>query len=97
MNKGDALRSIHFPKDQESLQKARLRLKFEELFYVQVQLLEHKQVRVEKHPGQLLQDTQLLHRFYHEYLPFSLTDAQQRVVKEIYHYYPLGHAVTDTS
>ena len=91
LNKEEALCNIHFPKDQSVLQKARLRLKFEELFYVQVQLLQHKQVRVEKQPGQVFQGTQLLNRFYHQYLPFSLTGAQQRVVKEIYHDLKSGH------
>ncbi|MEL6358619.1 MAG: ATP-dependent DNA helicase RecG, partial [Bacteroidota bacterium] len=91
ISKIEALRNIHFPKDQGSLQKARLRLKFEELFYVQVQLLQHKQVRVEKQPGPVFQDTQLLHRFYHQLLPFALTNAQQRVVKEIYQDFRSGH------
>ena len=91
ISKEEALRNIHFPRDQAFLQKARLRLKFEELFYIQVQLLQHKQVRVEKQPGQVLQDTQLLHRFYHQHLPFTLTGAQQRVVKEIYHDLRSGH------
>ncbi|MEL6607140.1 MAG: ATP-dependent DNA helicase RecG [Bacteroidota bacterium] len=91
ISKIEALRNIHFPKDQGSLQKARLRLKFEELFYVQVQLLQHKQVRVEKQPGQVFQDTQLLHRFYHQHLPFALTNAQQRVVKEVYQDLRSGH------
>ncbi|MEM9416899.1 MAG: ATP-dependent DNA helicase RecG [Bacteroidota bacterium] len=84
LSKAEALRNIHFPPDQALLQRAQLRLKFEELFYIQIQLLQRKQVQVEKHPGQVLQDTQLLHRFYHQHLPFTLTEAQQRVVKEIY-------------
>lgn len=91
IGKAEALRNIHFPQDQAFLQKARLCLKFEELFYIQVQLLQRKQVNVEKHPGQVLQETKLLHRFYHQHLPFPLTGAQQRVVKEIYHDLRSGH------
>lgn len=91
LSKAEALRHIHFPQDQALLQKARLRLKFEELFFIQVQLLQRKQVQIQKHPGQVLQDTQLLNIFYHQHLPFSLTGAQQRVVKEIYQDLRSGH------
>jgi len=84
VDKRIALRHIHFPKDSSLLQQARSRLKFEELFYIQLQLLEMKQIRLEKHPGSVLADTQRLNEFYHRYLPFELTGAQKRVVREIY-------------
>ncbi|MEM7055295.1 MAG: ATP-dependent DNA helicase RecG, partial [Bacteroidota bacterium] len=80
----EALLNIHFPESYESLQKARFRLKFEELFYIQLRLLQLRQIRIEKQPGQIFQDTSLLNQFYRTSLPFELTQAQKRVVKEIY-------------
>ena len=84
IGKSAALLNIHFPKDHELLKQARLRLKFEELFYLQLQLLHLKQIQLEKCKGQVLHDTRLLHRFHATELPFVLTGAQKRVVKEIY-------------
>lgn len=80
----EALLNIHFPESYKSLQEARFRLKFEELFYIQLRLLQLRQIRVEKQPGQVLQNASLLTQFYHTSLPFELTQAQKRVVKEIY-------------
>jgi ATP-dependent DNA helicase RecG len=82
--KKDALLNIHFPQSVELLQKARFRLKFEELFYVQLRLLKLKLARVDKFKGVLLNDTTLLNEFYHNHLPFELTDAQKRVIREAY-------------
>jgi ATP-dependent DNA helicase RecG len=79
-----ALANIHFPTNPEILQKARLRLKFEELFYVQLRLLQARQLRLEKQIGQSYKETKLLQHFYQNGIPFELTDAQKRVVKEIY-------------
>lgn len=84
MGKAEAIRNIHFPHDQAALQRARFRLKFEELFYVQLRLLKLKHARIEKFKGQIFQDVTYLNVFYHEYLPFALTNAQKRVIKEIY-------------
>lgn len=84
MSKPAALYNIHCPESYTLLQQARTRLKFEELFYLQLQLLQHKQIRIEKHKGQELSNTQLLRRFYARELPFALTLAQKRVVREIY-------------
>lgn len=84
ISKRDALVNIHFPKDQEWLQKATVRLKFEELFYVQLRLLKLKISRTEKTEGQVLQDTRLINKFYHDIIPFELTNAQKRVIKEVY-------------
>ena len=91
VDRATALANIHFPEDATALQQARFRLKFEELFYIQIQLLQLKKVRLDKHPGKALRNTQLLSRFYHDGLPFALTGAQQRVVKEIYRDLRSGH------
>jgi ATP-dependent DNA helicase RecG len=85
ISKRDALVNIHFPKDQEWLNKATKRLKFEELFYIQLRLLKLKISRIEKSSGQVFQDTGLINKFYHDHLPFELTNAQKRVIKEVYH------------
>lgn len=85
LSKKEALFNIHFPQNNELLQKASFRLKFEELFYVQLRLLKLKLARIDKFRGQVFHDTELLTRFYKEHLPFDLTDAQKRVIKEIYH------------
>lgn len=82
--KKDALINIHFPKSAELLSRSQHRLKFEELFYIQLRLLKMKLVRQEKFRGQVFQDTSLLTKFYNEHLPFALTDAQKKVIKEIY-------------
>nr|WKN38798.1 ATP-dependent DNA helicase RecG [Tunicatimonas sp. TK19036] len=82
--KRDALRNIHFPESINCLEKATFRLKFEELFYVQLRLLKLKLARIDKYPGQVFGDTKLVHQFYEKHLPFELTNAQKRVIKEIY-------------
>ena len=84
VSRAEALKNIHFPTDQIALQKARFRLKFEELFYVQLRLLKLKHARIEKFKGQVLKDASLINTFYHHHLPFSLTEAQKRVIREIY-------------
>ncbi len=89
--KAQSLWNIHFPKNHHVLGQARFRLKFEELFYLQLQLLQLKQIQVEKRKGKILHNTQLLHRFYKTGLAFALTGAQKRVVKEIYRDLRSGH------
>lgn len=79
-----ALKQIHFPENPEILQKARFRLKFEEFFFVQLRLLKLKLTRTEKSRGQILNQTELLTKFYKEHLPFELTEAQKRVVREAF-------------
>jgi ATP-dependent DNA helicase RecG len=79
-----AIQEIHFPSTTEALQKARFRLKFEELFYVQLRMIRLKLTRIEKYRGAVLSDTSLLTQFYNDHLPFPLTEAQKRVIKEIY-------------
>ena len=79
-----ALLNVHFPQSAELLQKARFRLKFEELFYVQLSLLKQRSVRLQKANGFLFAKVgNLFNTFYEKQLPFPLTGAQKRVVKEI--------------
>ena len=84
ISKREALLNIHFPASNDLLESARHRLKFEELFYIQLRLLKMKIVRQEKAKGQVFNKTALLNEFYNQYLPFQLTDAQKKVIKEIY-------------
>ena len=79
-----ALLAIHFPQSHEQLAAAQSRLKFEELFYIQLRLIKMKLVRQEKFKGLVFNDTAILTRFYKEHLPFALTEAQKRVIREIY-------------
>jgi ATP-dependent DNA helicase RecG len=84
VGKKEALINIHFPKSLEWLERAQRRLKFEELFFIQLRLIKMKLVREEKFKGMVFGDTSILTRFYKEHLPFDLTEAQKRVVREIY-------------
>jgi ATP-dependent DNA helicase RecG len=84
VGKKEALRQIHFPSSIEGLSQARKRLKFEEFFYLQLRLLTLKVTRTEKSLGQVLRSTQLLTDFYTRHLPFELTNAQKRVIREIF-------------
>src|SRR5688572_26254674 len=84
LSKKEALYNIHVPATFELLARAQHRLKFEELFYIQLRLLKMKLIRQTKFRGQLFQNTSLLNKFYKDHLPFSLTDAQKKVIKEIY-------------
>ncbi|WP_054557725.1 ATP-dependent DNA helicase RecG [Croceitalea dokdonensis] len=84
ISKADALLNIHFPKNQELLAKARFRLKFEELFYVQLQLLNKKAIRKHKIKGLPFDQVgEKFNHFFKNHLPFALTNAQKRVIKEI--------------
>jgi ATP-dependent DNA helicase RecG len=84
LSKRESISNIHFPISQELLSQARHRLKFEELFYIQLRLLKMKVVRQAKIAGQIFQNATLVTMFYNEHLPFTLTDAQKKVIKEIY-------------
>jgi ATP-dependent DNA helicase RecG len=84
ISKKDALNNIHQPGDHQLLAAAQKRLKFEELFYIQLRLLKLKLVRQEKFKGIVFNDAALVTKFYNEHLPFELTNAQKRVIKEIY-------------
>lgn len=78
-----ALRNIHFPKDQEALEKARYRLKFEELFYLQLSLLKQKFVRSRAETGITMPKVGESFNKCYNALPFPLTGAQKRVITEI--------------
>lgn len=80
----DAIRNIHFPDSVEALRKAEYRLKFEELFYLQLQILRYTKLRNRKLGGirfDRIGDN--FNNFYHKALPFALTNAQKRVLREI--------------
>lgn len=79
-----ALQNIHFPQSAEKLQQAQVRLKFEELFYIQLHILHTAQVRQQKYKGiPFARVGDYFNTFYKEHLPFELTNAQKRVVKEM--------------
>lgn len=79
-----ALVNIHFPRDYEALRKAQFRLKFEELFYIQLDILSIRQHQLKKFNGfQFSEVGNLFHKFYQNNLPFELTNAQKKVLKEI--------------
>lgn len=83
-NRKKAFIDIHFPADLHSLQQASQRLKFEELFFIQLRLLRYKMKRTQVINGiQLEQIGTNFNTFYSNYLPFELTNAQKRVLKEI--------------
>jgi ATP-dependent DNA helicase RecG len=84
LTKKEALNAIHTPQSHEQLAEARHRLKFEELFYIQLRLIKMKLVRQEKFRGIVFSDTAILTKFYKDHLPFALTEAQKRVIREIY-------------
>jgi ATP-dependent DNA helicase RecG len=76
--------NVHFPKSAEELQKATFRLKFEEFFFLQLRLLISKVIRTEKFSGKKFERVgEYFNRFYKEKLPFPLTEAQKRVIREI--------------
>ncbi len=84
LSKNDAMFNIHFPKSQLLLSKAQQRLKFEELFFIQLQLIRNKYIRKSKIKGFVFEKVgSLFNDFYNEFLPFDLTNAQKRVLKEI--------------
>lgn len=80
----EAMRNIHFPQNPELLRKAQYRLKFEELFYVQLNILRYAKDRQHKYRGLMFERVgEVFNTFYNQNLPFQLTDAQKRVIKEI--------------
>lgn len=84
VSRPDAYKNIHFPDDAHKLQAATHRLKFEELFFLQLKLLKNKLLHSQKFKGNIFSivgDT--FNEFYHHKLPFPLTNAQKRVLKEI--------------
>jgi ATP-dependent DNA helicase RecG len=84
MHLHDALHKIHFPANPPELEKARYRLKFEELFYIQLNILRYKTDRNSKVHGFVFSMVgEYFNQFYFKNLPFQLTEAQKRVIKEI--------------
>jgi len=84
LDKNKALFNIHFPQNLNLLNQAKTRLKFEELFYLQLQLLQkniHRKRKIKGHIFEKIDDN--FNRFYKEVLPFELTNAQKKVLKEI--------------
>ena len=86
-----AIRNIHFPKDMISLEKAKYRLKFEELFYLQLSLLKQKYIRSRAEHGITMAKVGEAFNRCYESLPFPLTGAQKRVIKEIREDMKSGH------
>jgi ATP-dependent DNA helicase RecG len=84
IGKQESIRQIHFPTAPDLLHRARKRLKFEEFFYLQLKLLKMKVTRTEKSRGQVLSSTELLTDFYKKHIPFELTNAQKRVIREAF-------------
>lgn len=86
LSKKEALLNVHFPRSQELLSKAQFRLKFEELFYIQLQLIIKNLIHKSKIKGfQFEKVGHYFNTFFKEHLPFELTNAQKRVIKEIRH------------
>lgn len=83
MGRKDAILNVHFPPNTAVMQKARERMKFEELFYIQLHILRQMKRR-ENNEGFIMPIVgKHFNRFYHEQLPFELTNAQKRVIREI--------------
>lgn len=84
MPKNEAFFNIHFPQDQEKLTRSQYRLKFEELFYIQIQLLQKNRLHKAKIKGYPFEKIgHNFNTFFNKHLPFPLTGAQKRVIKEI--------------
>ncbi|RYU96048.1 ATP-dependent DNA helicase RecG [Emticicia agri] len=84
ISKQEAIYHIHIPLNFEALKQAKRRLKFEELFYNQFRLIKQKLITRETYAGQVFTKTQLLTEFYQHHIPFDLTGAQKKVIREIF-------------
>lgn len=92
MDRKEAYLQLHFPSDPLKLRKARERMKFEELYYLELNILRFSRERKEKTKGFIFpQVGEYFNRFYKEYLPFTLTEAQKRVIREIRRDMKSGH------
>ena len=84
MGRDEAFRTIHYPPNAKDLERARVRLKFEELFYVQLNILRYASDHRRKYRGYVFsQIGEVFNTFYRDHLPFALTEAQKRVIREI--------------
>ncbi len=79
-----ALRAAHYPSTADELSRATMRLKFEELFYIQLSIIRYTRERTRQTRGHIFSVVgEHFNTFYHKYLPFELTDAQKRVIREM--------------
>ena len=84
MGRDEAFRTVHYPQNAKDLERARVRLKFEELFYVQLNILRYASDHRRKYRGYVFSQVgDVFNSFYHQHLPFPLTEAQKRVIREI--------------
>ena len=84
VSRDTAMRGVHYPHTAKEMQDARLRLKFEELFYLQLNILRYASDNRRKYRGYVFNRVgQVFNTFYHDHLPFPLTGAQKRVMHEI--------------
>ena len=84
MGRDQALRTVHYPQDAKTLERARVRLKFEELFFVQLNILRYASDQRRKYRGYAFSRVgDIFNGFYQQHLPFPLTEAQKRVIREI--------------
>ena len=84
MGRDEALRTVHYPQNAKDLERARVRLKFEELFYIQLNILRYANDQRRKYRGYVFSQVgEVFNSFYRNNLPFPLTEAQKRVIREI--------------
>jgi ATP-dependent DNA helicase RecG len=84
IGRAEAYKNIHYPEDANKLNEAQYRLKFEELFFLQLKLLKNKLLRIQKFKGNVFEKVgHYFNEFYNNKLPFELTNSQKRVLKEI--------------
>lgn len=84
ISRDEAIRLIHYPKTAKEMEQARLRLKFEELFFIQLNILRYASDQRRKYRGYIFSQVgEVFNTFYHDHLPFPLTEAQKRVIREI--------------
>ncbi len=84
MGRDEAIRAMHHPKDSTQLTRATYRLKFEELFYIQLSILRYSRDRKQRYPGRrFTRIGEAFNGFYFNHLPFQLTEAQKRVIREM--------------
>ena len=84
MGRDESFRNIHYPQNAKDLERARVRLKFEELFYVQLNIVRYASDQRRKYRGYVFSQVgEVFNTFYRDHLPFPLTEAQKRVIREI--------------
>ena len=84
MGRDEAFHTVHYPQNTKDLERARVRLKFEELFYVQLNIIRYASDHRRKYRGYVFSQVgEVFNSFYRDHLPFPLTGAQKRVIREI--------------